>query len=370
MQASSSSAALVGRSLLQAALGTGTGLASLPAPASSAPRYAPLPRQVSKDLESSPKDAEDDVEEKPAVGWALLRMAMGQLSRPGEPSPSSAQQVAGMTNQDCALTREVSGERAFDIADDLEGGMARETSTDFTTPLRRSSKLWRFRVVRSADKMKARLMTDTGDFLMYAELLLNSQVIAFFLYDPAGEGRGLYDASMPTFSMRFNATRTEWRLTQERCEHCCMAPPHLSCARHGKQQLAVIRQSRHAVGDGVSNSMNSIIPGLYTDGNAVVWCPMVGKSDLGMAPSNSLETQHLVTCKPVWNEEVECLVLDFKGRNIVSSAKNFQLALRQKPQHVICQYGKLSDTNFGLDFKYPLSTIQAFSIAMTTIFWT
>merc|ERR1712217_471738 len=105
------------------------------------------------------------------------------------------------------LGREVSGDRAFDIADSLEGGLARETSTDFTTPLRRSSKLWRFRVIRSADKMSARLMTDTGDFLMYAELQLTARTISFFLYDPRGEGKGLYDSAMPTFSMTFNERR-------------------------------------------------------------------------------------------------------------------------------------------------------------------
>ena len=68
-------------------------------------------------------------------------------------------------------------------------------------------------------------------------------------------------------------------------------------------------------------------------------------------------------------------------------AKNFQLALRQKPQHVICQqpssiqrgslccswllnslnhgqsaearYGKLGPTNFGLDFRYPMSFLAS-----------
>eukprot|EP00425_Heterocapsa_triquetra_P037893 CAMPEP_0195089840 /NCGR_PEP_ID=MMETSP0448-20130528/29021_1 /TAXON_ID=66468 /ORGANISM="Heterocapsa triquestra, Strain CCMP 448" /LENGTH=113 /DNA_ID=CAMNT_0040123615 /DNA_START=116 /DNA_END=454 /DNA_ORIENTATION=- len=113
--------------------------------------------------------------------------------------------------------------------------------------------------------------------------------------------------------------------------------------------------------------MEVCIPGLYTDGSAVVWCPVLGRGDLaGVAALHQSgndrghETQHLITRQPVWNDEVESLVLDFKGRNVTASAKNFQLALEQKPAHVICQYGKLTNTDFGLDFKFPLNVIQAF----------
>merc|ERR1712060_178485 len=105
------------------------------------------------------------------------------------------------------------------------------------------------------------------------------------------------------------------------------------------------------------------------DGGCVVWCPMLGRHDLATAPTDNLEIQQLTTMKPVWNEEIQSLVLDFKGRPAQSSAKNFQIALRQKPTHVICQYCKLGPTKFGLDFKYPLSVIQAFGISMTTLFW-
>ena len=110
------------------------------------------------------------------------------------------------------------------------------------------------------------------------------------------------------------------------------------------------------------------------------------------------------------------MVLDFKGRHILSSAKNFQLALPSNPEtrrmtvlsevakagtcslsvpgsvfhklHVLrlslrLRYGKIGPQTFSLDFKcafasqfnwlivrYPLSVIQAFGTSLTTLFWT
>lgn len=330
---------------------------------------------ASDDPESSPKDVDrEETQEQPAVGWAILRTAMGwQAARePCCKKPGGGQldrRGGGLLAEDDVERWE--RERAFDIADNLEGGLARETATDFTTPLRRSSRLWRFRLLRSEDRLRVRMVTENGDFLMHAEVSLQDQRISFFLYDPK-DPRGLYDPLAPAFVLGYDQAHTEWRLLQEHCDHCRLAPAHLSCARAGRrQQLAFARHYRKTVGGGVCNCMEAVIPGIYSDHTAVTWCPMLGREDLGsMQEDRSGETQQLVTALPGWNEEVGSLVMDFKGRNISSSAKNFQLALRQRPDHVICQFGKLGPTSFGLDFKYPLSAAQAFGLAMTTIFWT
>lgn len=267
-------------------------------------------------------------------------------------------------------------ERAFDIAERMEEGLAREIVTEFMHPLRRSSRLWRFHVVRSEDKLQYRLFSDDGDFLMYARTLLDVRRVEFFLYNPSEkESRGrdhgdLYDPSRPAFTMTFNKDKTEWRIVQEKCEHCQFLPRHLSCSCHGKQQVAVIRHTRKPIGDGIFNGMDVAIPGLYTDGSRVVWCPLAGRGDLGDFPEDNYEAQHLITKQPSWNDAVESLVLDFKGRNVTASAKNFQLALTQKPDHVICQFGKIGPQTFSLDFRYPLSVIQAFGMSLTTLFWT
>jgi hypothetical protein len=269
------------------------------------------------------------------------------------------------TDSDC--------ERAFEIADTLEQGLAREIVTDFMHPLRRSSKLWRFHVVRSDDRLQYRLFSDEGDFLMFARTSPEARKVQFFLYSPGDnkENDSLFDPSRPAFTMSWNEAKTEWRLVQEKCENCQFSPKHLSCASCcGKQQVAFIKHSRTPIGDGIFNCMEVHVPGLYSDESRVIWCPKLGRGDLGIEPDDdSYESQRLLTKKPAWNDEVESLVLDFKARSMLSSAKNFQLALRKRPEHVICQYGKIGSNTFSLDFRYPLSVVQAFGTALTTMFW-
>jgi len=353
--------AMAGQSLFSAALASSKSSAQV-----QAKPQALNCREDPENLSDTEENMAQCSDDRSSMGWALLRTAFGLIRSTS--NGSHREQTAVLAQEDNNRGRD--GERAFDIADSLELGLARETPTDFTTPLRRSRKLWRFRVIRSEDKLQARMVTDMGDFLMYAQTYLDSRRIGLFLYDPGGEGRQLYDPAAPAFTLHFNETRTEWRLVQERCQNCMLAPPHLSCSSLGKQQLAVLRHFRSQVGDGLSNCMEVVIPGIYANNTAIVWCPMLRRQDLGAAhKTGDHTTQRLVTKLPMWNDDVESLVLDFKGRNVVASAKNFQLALEQKPHHTLCQFGKIGNTTFGLDFKYPLSAAQAFAMAMSTLYW-
>jgi hypothetical protein len=262
-------------------------------------------------------------------------------------------------------------ERAFDIADCLEQGLACEVVTDFMHPLRRSSKLWRFNMVRSQDRLQYRLFTEEGDFLMYAHAMPEVRKVQFHLYNPDDkDSSSLFDPTRPAFSMSWSESRSEWRLVQEKCENCQFSPRHLSCACCGKQQVAFIKHTRKCIHDAIFNLMDVRLPGLYSDESRVVWCPKLGRGDLGSDTlRESSEWQRLVTKTPVWNDEVGSLLLDFKGRSVTPSAKNFQLAFGKSPEHAVCQCGKIGDDKFSLDFKYPLSVVQAFGISLSTIFW-
>lgn len=304
------------------------------------------------------------------VGLSLLHAALSWSRRPQGTTADGNDTSSAVVDAELPVGSDQG--RAFDIADCVEKGVARETTTDFMGPLRRSRRLSRFRVVRSEDRLEHRLFTDNGDFLMFARLCIESQSIGFFMYDPAvTSDRALFDPAKPAFALTFNRAKSDWLLVQDRCESCHFVLPHLSCsALGGRQQVASIQHSRRAVGDGVSNEMGVRVPGLYSDNSRVVWCPARCRVGLAHVADGDTMTQVLVTKRPAWNKQAGCLVLDFAGRDILSSAKNFQLALRQKPDHVICQHGKLSSSVFALDARFPLSIIQAFAIAMSTVFWT
>mmetsp|Transcript_19587 Transcript_19587/g.55226 ORF Transcript_19587/g.55226 Transcript_19587/m.55226 type:complete len:275 (+) Transcript_19587:96-920(+) len=236
-------------------------------------------------------------------------------------------------------------ERAFDIADCMENGLARELVADFTQPLQHASKLWKFQVERSKDRQQFRMFCESGEFLMSASVSKDGRRVAFFLYDPC-DNNALYDPDRPAFTMTCDSGRTEWRLVQERCDDCHYGSRHCSCSSTGRREVLSVRHSRQMVGDGINHCM-----------------------EVHIAPTANYGEQLLSSKLPVWNDEVGSLVMDFKGRRVVASAKNFQLARAESPNHVVCQHGKIGANTFGLDFKYPLTVIQAFSISLTTLFW-
>ncbi|KAK1427303.1 hypothetical protein QVD17_15986 [Tagetes erecta] len=90
--------------------------------------------------------------------------------------------------------------------------------------------------------------------------------------------------------------------------------------------------------------------------------------------SNRKEALVLRNKAPRWHEQLQCWCLNFKGRVTVASVKNFQLAV-DPPQNdestgqqddVILQFGKIGKDIFTMDYRYPLSTFQAFAICLSS----
>lgn len=239
--------------------------------------------------------------------------------------------------------------RDFDLADRMEKGLSREMVADFMQPLPPARSLWKFNVERSEDRQQYRLYCDGGQFLMYARIAKDMRRVDMFMYDPLEKDTVLFDPERPSFTLVFNAARTQWRLLQERCDNCRHLPDQTACSCRCKQDVMRVYHSSTSVGDGINHCMDVHIPADWY---------------------SEAQEQNFVTTMPVWNDKVGCLVLDFVGRAIQASAKNFQLALEgDNREQVVCQYGKLGANSFGLDFKYPLTVVQAFSISLTTLFW-
>uniref|UniRef100_A0A0R3RTB7 Tub domain-containing protein n=1 Tax=Elaeophora elaphi TaxID=1147741 RepID=A0A0R3RTB7_9BILA len=88
---------------------------------------------------------------------------------------------------------------------------------------------------------------------------------------------------------------------------------------------------------------------------------------------------------PVWNEDTQSYVLNFHGRVTQPSVKNFQIIhdadlycnatwpdwllyilLALSAKYIVMQFGRIGYDAFTMDFRYPLSALQAFGIAMTS----
>ncbi|GMI63102.1 hypothetical protein ScalyP_jg1278 [Parmales sp. scaly parma] len=77
---------------------------------------------------------------------------------------------------------------------------------------------------------------------------------------------------------------------------------------------------------------------------------------------------------PVWNADIGSLVLRFdRGRVQMASAKNFLLCHEgdtgKEADDAILQFGKSQKSCYALDYKHPLSPLQALGICLSTFAW-
>lgn len=71
---------------------------------------------------------------------------------------------------------------------------------------------------------------------------------------------------------------------------------------------------------------------------------------------------------PWWNVELGAFVLNFGGRVSVASVKNFQLCDRHNHDESMLQFGRIEGRHsFTMDYSYPLSAVQAFAIAISSL---
>jgi hypothetical protein len=90
-------------------------------------------------------------------------------------------------------------------------------------------------------------------------------------------------------------------------------------------------------------------------------------------PSNKEGLLVLKNKAPRWHEQLQCWCLNFNGRVTVASVKNFQLVAAPEngpagPEHenVILQFGKVGKDVFTMDYQYPISAFQAFTICLSS----
>lgn len=254
--------------------------------------------------------------------------------------------------------------RAFDIADVVERGCAREVATDFMVPLKKASKLWKFTMMRSSDRTEFKLYANDGNFLMAAKTNMEKRLVEFFLYHPDTD---LFDSQDPAFRMTFSGEKKSWLLTKTQCDCCVYRNRNCEC-----QELVNVEQYQEPVGEGLFNIMLAHVPALAKNANrGICWSAKHGFPSLTTLVNGEEHEQAvaLENKKPTWNDEAGSLVLEFKGRSIIPSAKNFQLVLSSNKKEVVCQFGKLGPQTFAVDIKYPITMIQAYAMGISTMFW-
>jgi len=241
----------------------------------------------------------------------------------------------------------------MDAVDAMEQGFARTLARDEMKAETTEAKTRKMTVTRSEDRLQYVLRNE--DLAPVLEARVTNQGVQVF----AGGEKLQMTSDIPAFRLTHDQEKRNWQVASSYCEHCAFRNPFNSCKNQGGQRLAYVRHAKEEIGQGVAMCMDVDIPQIGSDGQGEVWCALCTGADDARIELSSL--------RPKWNEKLQSLCMDFKGRVEAASAKNFQLTLDEK---VVLLYGKKADGSFALEFEHPLSSAQAFAIALTTMNWT
>ncbi|BBN14529.1 hypothetical protein Mp_6g12440 [Marchantia polymorpha subsp. ruderalis] len=133
-------------------------------------------------------------------------------------------------------------------------------------------------------------------------------------------------------------------------------------ASHSRRvELGAVTYQNNPLGLQGPRKMIAIIPALTIEKKPYIHEP-------GPAGSHSLLTKYkcgqdlhkMVIMRnkdPAWNNKKMCYALNFNGR----------LTKDEDPGNIILQFGKVGKDAYNMDYKYPMSALQAFAIALSSL---
>ncbi|TFJ81699.1 hypothetical protein NSK_006948 [Nannochloropsis salina CCMP1776] len=162
------------------------------------------------------------------------------------------------------------------------------------------------------------------------------------------------------------------------CEACDKKADKYTCGSghsfDNRQLLAEINHSVKRVKEANADMrcLSVKLPEVHEDQQTRdVWCPRMEQAR--KSNNAELKTRHfrLHNKLPEWNEALQSLVLRFnKGRVLAPSAKNFLICLDgQDNGEGVLQFGKTRKRRYALDFRHPVSPLQAFGICLSFFNW-
>jgi len=239
-----------------------------------------------------------------------------------------------------------------------------------------------------------------AEFLMLACHQDQFSRVDFFLYPPGD--KKLFDPKKPQFSSTYSPDKTDWRVVDhaerlcEECRYrrssffsrnitglscCCGDLPAVrrmkstsslgSCSPSSPQRkatknvIAEFNNSRQKIGSGLCHCMDAQLSTVKQTSSHTVETPKIRRAS--SASLSSIETVQVRSKLPEWCPERNCLVIDFNNRDVLSSARNFQI--RNDRDEVVLQFAKVGPRKFLLEFAHPFSPAHAFAGAMATLFW-
>ena len=264
----------------------------------------------------------------------------------------------------------------LDLLSKAETGEARElVSEQCQSPSRKSgiTSLFFLRMDNPVDFVLARESTG-AEFLMFARLRSDDRVFDIYHHKPLEKG---FVENAPDFKLTWDAKMERWhvRMFTERipCETCLYRTRNTAFPGE-KPVILEINQGVQYSSKGTQHWFFMDITGVSTaDGDRIIECRQCQERKSDSSPGGrrgrtELRLQSTIpTQTPAGDLSIRFLT---RGRAIVPSSRNLQIINSTKDgAEIVMQFLKLSASRFNVDFKAPLSPLQAFCLALSTHFW-
>lgn len=145
--------------------------------------------------------------------------------------------------------------------------------------------------------------------------------------------------------------------------------PELSPDRRNlREELAIICYETNVLGFKGPRKMTVVIPGMDGTHERVPFRPNSERETI-LARWQNKHMDNLIELSnktPIWNDETQSYVLNFRGRVTQASVKNFQIVHQSDPEYIVMQFGRVADDLFTVDYNYPMNAVQAFAIALSS----
>jgi len=220
---------------------------------------------------------------------------------------------------------------------------------------------------------KFEMYTDSGSFLMASKKQPRNKT-SNYLVSVDAENLKTKDENY-TGKIRSNFLGSEFMAYRDGCN-----PKNVKEGDDPREEIAAITYSSHLLGKKPKGprKINVVLP-FVNQHDEVVSCRALDPQKDGL---NALEAHHSQTTategtaqlvssfcskNAKWNEKMKSYVLNFDNRVTEASVKNFQLISVEDPDTLYLQFGRVSKDTFNLDFQWPLTPFQAFSIAISSL---
>lgn len=135
-----------------------------------------------------------------------------------------------------------------------------------------------------------------------------------------------------------------------------------------RKELGAVQFETNVLGLKGPRKMTVLLPAIGESGMAIDLQPTKEEDTLEERHKHNRLDGLLVlhNKQPQWNADTQSWVLNFGGRVTQASVKNFQIVHESDENYIVMQFGRVSDHEFTMDYRYPMSAVQAFAIALSS----